>query len=90
MFWDDVSYVLASRNRKAIILKLEYPKTPTLLAGNLNLNLANVSRTLSELDEAGLVVCLTPKKRVGRIYSLTNKGKKILSELRKLDQDRTN
>lgn len=86
MFWDDVGYVLASRARKSVILHLENPKTPTILAKALNMNLANVSRTLSQLEESGLAACLTPKKRVGRIYSLTKKGSKVLAEVRKMDQ----
>lgn len=89
MFWEDVGYVLASRTRKSVILHLENPKTPTILAKTLNMNLANVSRTLSQLEESGLATCLTPKKRVGRIYSLTKKGSKVLAEVRKMDQSIT-
>lgn len=53
------------------------PKTPTMLAKTLNLNLANVRRMLSELGRTGLVVCLTPKKRVGKLYALTKRGKAV-------------
>lgn len=84
MSWDDVGYVLASKNRKAILSALEEPKTPTMLAKSLNLNLANVSRTLTELDSGGLVVCLTPKKRVGKIYALTKKGASTLAKIKKM------
>lgn len=80
--WNDVSFVVASKNRRAILLDLENPKTPTMVAKGTNLNVANVSRTLSELEKVGLVVCLTPKKKMGRIYSHTQKGKEVLEKVR--------
>jgi len=84
MSWDDVSFVMASKNRKAILLELESPKTPTILAEKVQINLAHVSRALTELEKKAIVVCLTPKKRVGRIYSLTDKGKEVLEKVRNM------
>jgi len=77
MSWNEVSYVVASKTRHAIMLQLDTPKTPTLLANILKINLPNVSRALAELQNKKMVVCLTPQQRVGRIYSLTKKGKDI-------------
>ena len=85
MSWNDVSYVIGSKTRKAIVEKLGTPRTPTFLADDLNVNLANVSRSLSELEEKGIAVCLTPKKKVGKIYSLTKKGKDVLSKMQKME-----
>lgn len=86
MSWDDVSFVIASKNRKVILSKLVTPMTPTVLSKNANLNLTNVSRSLTELRKRGLVVCLTPKKRVGRIYGLTKKGILVLEKMKKMDE----
>lgn len=86
MSWDDVSFIMASKNRKTILSKLVTPKTPTLLAKSANLNLANVSRSLTELSKRGLVVCLTPNKRVGKIYGLTKKGNIVLEKMKKMDE----
>ena len=86
MSWKDVSYVIASKTRRAIILKMEYPRIPTFLAKDLNINLANVSRALTELEDKGIVVCLTPKRRVGKIYSLTKKGKDVLAKIKKMEK----
>lgn len=85
MSWDDVSFVMASKNRRTLILLLQIPKTPTILAKNTKMNLANVSRTLSDLDRQGLVECLTPRKKVGRIYSLTAKGVKVVEKIRNIE-----
>lgn len=85
MSWDEVSYVIASKTRKALISRLETPRTPTFLAKDLSINLANVSRALAELEEKSVVVCLTPDQKVGKIYSLTKKGKNILDKMRKME-----
>jgi predicted transcriptional regulator len=85
MSWDDIGYVLASKNRRTVLALLENPRVPTTLAKNSNLNLANVSRTLSELNRRGLVICLTPKKRVGRIYTTTKKGKDVLAKINRMN-----
>lgn len=85
MSWNDVSYVIASKTRKAVILKLDTPRTPTFLAKDLDLNLANISRAITELENKGIVVCLTPKQKVGKIYSVTKKGKDIVSKIQKME-----
>jgi predicted transcriptional regulator len=85
MSWNDVSFVMASKNRKAVLLELENPKTPKILAEKVDINLAHVSRALTELDKKGLVVCLTPRKKVGRIYALTDKGKEVFERVRKME-----
>ncbi|MGI0022863.1 MAG: winged helix-turn-helix domain-containing protein [Nitrososphaeraceae archaeon] len=85
MSWNDVSYVIASKTRKSIILKLEIPRTPTFLAKDLDLNIANVSRAITELEDKGIVVCLTPKQKVGKIYSLTKKGKDVVLKIKKME-----
>lgn len=86
MSWNDVSYVIASKTRKSIILKLEIPRTPTFLAKDLDLNLANISRAITELENKGIVVCLTPKQKVGKIYSLTKKGKDVVLKVKKMEE----
>lgn len=86
MSWKEVSYVVASKTRKSIVLKLETPRTPTFLAKDLTINLANVSRALSELEEKGIVVCLTPNQRVGKIYSLTKKGIKTSDTIKNMEK----
>ena len=85
MSWNDVSYVIGSKTRRAIVLKLETPRTPTFLANDLNVNVANVSRALTELENKDIVVCLTPKHKVGKIYSLTKKGKELLAKIEKME-----
>ena len=86
MSWEEISYVVASKTRKLIILKLETPRTPTFLAKDLSVNLANISRSLSELEEKGIVICLTPEQRMGKIYSLTKKGIKASDTIKNMEK----
>jgi len=41
------------------------------------LNFNNISRILRSFDKLGIVKCLTPNEKVGRIYVLTEKGEKL-------------
>lgn len=86
MSWDEVSFVIASRTRRSIAIKLDTPRTPTFLAKDLSIHLANVSRALTELEEKNIISCLTPKQKVGKIYSLTKKGKDILVKMKKMEE----
>ena len=86
MSWEEISFVVASKTRKLIILKLDTPRTPTILAKVLSVNLANISRSLSELEEKGMVICLTPEQRMGKIYSLTKKGIKASDTIKNMEK----
>lgn len=85
MSWNEVSYVIASKTRKSILSRLETPRTPTFLAKDLNLNIANVSRALTGLEAKKIVICLTPEQKVGKIYSLTKIGKDVLTKMKKME-----
>ena len=41
----------------------------------------NISRALKELDEKGLIECLTPEKVTWKKYVLTDSGKDVLKKL---------
>lgn len=85
MSWREAGFVIASKTRKAVLEKLETPRTPTYLAKSLSVNLANISRTLAELEGKGIAVCLNPRQKVGKIYSLTKKGKVLLAKIQKME-----
>ncbi len=59
----------------------EGPKMPKELADENGYRMSHISGTLADLKEKGLVECLTPEIRKGRLYSLTEEGKEILEEL---------
>lgn len=82
MNWKLYSFVVRSEQRKRIIVSLEKPKTPTEIAKELKVSTSHVSRTLSEFVTKGIVECLTPKERIGKVYQLTKNGMDILREMK--------
>ena len=85
--WSECSYVIRGKNRRMVFLALETPKTPTQLSDELKIHLSHVSRALSELESKKLVVCLTPSEKVGRIYRLTERGKRVLKTVKELSAE---
>ncbi|MFQ5647948.1 MAG: archaellum operon transcriptional activator EarA family protein [Candidatus Aenigmatarchaeota archaeon] len=83
MKWDLYSFVVRSEQRKKVILSLKEPKTPTQIAKDVKLSTSHVSRSLADFLKKGIVSCLTPKEKIGRVYELTPEGKKILERLSK-------
>lgn len=70
--------LLASTHRIKIFTSLSNGlKTPVQIGHEVELEIPHVSKTLKELEEMGLVQCRTPALRKGRIYSLTEEGKRF-------------
>ena len=84
MDWDDVSYVLRSKTRKAVLASLEHPKTPTSIARELGISTSNVSRALKELKGRKLIVSLTPTARSGKLLQATQQGRLISTQVKAL------
>ncbi len=82
MSWDDVSYVIRSKARQKLLLALETARTPTLVAQEMHTSLANVSRTLRELESKGLIELITPEARVGKIFRTTDEGRAVSKRIR--------
>jgi len=86
--WKLCSYVIRGRNRKRVFFALETPTTPTQLSKELKIHLPHVSRSLSELESRKLVECLTPAEKVGRIYRLSERGRRVLRIVKELETER--
>jgi len=46
-------------------------------------SLQNISRAMRELEEHGLIECLTPEKHTWKRYILTEKGTQLFEKLKK-------
>jgi len=77
-----LSFVLRGERRKAILRCLDKPKIPKEIASACNVSIHNVSKSLKELADKGLIKCKNPKDKFYRFYELTNKGKNIIKELK--------
>ena len=73
-----ISYVSRGKIRSAILNILDKPMTPTQIAHRLKNHRSTISRTLLQIENKGLVNCLTPKEKTGRLYTITKKGKNTL------------
>lgn len=85
MDWGDVSFVISSKARKAVLTALQTEKTPTLLARELHTSLPNISRALRELRAKGLIELVTPGTRTGKIYRATPGGKEVLRSISEME-----
>lgn len=75
-------FVVASKYRRNIMIALfEHARTPSQLASKLHLNIAHVSRSLSELEEEKLVKCINPEAIKGKVFTLTEKGRSVVGLL---------
>jgi predicted transcriptional regulator len=82
--WNNYGFVLASEYRKVVIKALaEKPKTPKQIADETKYNLSHVSRSIRQLEDRGLIKCLTPNRRKGKLYGLTDNGVRIFNQLSK-------
>ncbi|MBI5061154.1 MAG: winged helix-turn-helix transcriptional regulator [Candidatus Aenigmarchaeota archaeon] len=83
MDWEKYGFVTVSKVRKNILISLnKRPRLPSELANGLKMDKSQVSRALKELEEMGLIECLAPKHRKGRVYGLTNNGRNIMLKLK--------
>ncbi len=77
--WDDVSYVISSTYRVAVLKRLdESPATPSQIAKDTDCPLAHISRALNALRDRGLVdLLVSEERRKGRVYGITDSGRNI-------------
>ena len=62
-------------------------QTPTELKSKYRVPISRISAVLKDLIENGLVNNLTPERRKGKLYSLTEKGKLILREIHEISKE---
>lgn len=58
---------------------------PTEIADKTGIVRNHISNTLRDLKDKGLVECLNPKDKKGRLYRLTDKGNNIVEKLKSKD-----
>ncbi|MGC8936728.1 MAG: ArsR family transcriptional regulator [Candidatus Methanomethylicaceae archaeon] len=69
-------FVIASNYRVRVVNSLlQSPKTPKQISKQVGIHLSHVSKTLSELAGEGIVDCVNPNMKKGRVYRLTELGK---------------
>jgi DNA-binding MarR family transcriptional regulator len=79
---DDYSWILRGEQRKKILGVMDNPMIPTQIKEKTDLSLNNVSDVLREFRKKGVAKCINPEQKTGRLYELTEKGKKLRTELK--------
>ena len=80
---DEIGFVKISEQRQKIMKdSKDKLKIPTEIAKSTNMSVPEVSRSLRTLKDREIVICLNEDKRVGRVYTLTEKGKEILKHIK--------
>lgn len=79
---DIVNYVKRSKYRQKIMISLgEQAKIPSEIAKDTDIKVNHISNSLRLLSDKGLIVCINPEVRKGRIYRLTDYGEDILKKI---------
>jgi len=82
--WERVAFVTSSDLRHNIMAVLKKgERTPAQLSEELRISRQKVDRVLNQLQGVKLVVCLTPHRRKGRVFAITERGYAVLETLRK-------
>lgn len=90
-FWQDVSYVQMSKNRKQILkllYKADRPLTPTELSAQMQVAFNSASRAVRQLAGHELVICLNPNAPRYRRYRLTERGREVWQTIQDIEEDR--
>ena len=74
-------FILRSEYRKKVFVLMDKLIMPSEIARKLNIRLTHITRELKFLKEKGLIECINPNERVGRLYQLTVKGKRLKKEM---------
>jgi DNA-binding MarR family transcriptional regulator len=75
------AWLLRGKQRTAVFLVLDRPKTPKQVSEQTELKFSNVSDVLRSMVHEGIAVCLNPEDKTGRLYELTVKGKRLRKEM---------
>ncbi len=83
---DELAKWVLSVDRRVLVIK-EIHENELIKASGIAVktgrSLQNISRALRELDERGLIECLTPEKHTWKRFILTDKGVKVFEKLKK-------
>jgi DNA-binding MarR family transcriptional regulator len=67
--------------RRVLIVLYRCASSPSLLSLTLKKNRASVSRALSYLKKLRLIECINPEDKKGKVYVITEEGKKIAEQI---------
>lgn len=85
---DELSMWVLGVDRRLIVLKMMHEKRlvkASDIADNSDRSLQNICFAMRELEEKGLIKCLTPEKHTWKKYIPTEKGTEVFEKLKEND-----
>lgn len=83
-YWITYAWVKRGKRRQ-ITLKIFYESLNPLSVNDIRAKskvaLSQASATVGELEEAGLIICLNPNDKIGKLYRISEQGKTIIAQL---------
>ncbi|MFH1311478.1 MAG: hypothetical protein ABIH65_03675 [Nanoarchaeota archaeon] len=85
-----ISFVARSKRRKETLkllskaIRLSQPE----IMRELKQYKSHNSRTLGELSNKGLIICINPRDRAFKFYKITKKGREVLKEVQRIMKDK--
>lgn len=81
------SWVIISSYRNRVMIALGGKlKTPSTLARESGVKINHISKTLKELKQKKLVICINEDVHKGRLYQMTDLGKQVLQEAKRIKE----
>lgn len=82
------SYVKISKYREKTLKSIgNNVKIPTNIAKDSSIRTNHISKVLSELKSKEIVECINEEARKGRLYRLTDTGKKVLESINEKEEE---
>ena len=79
-----MSYVMSGKLRFRVLTELRKSnKTPTELSKIIDSPISHISTTLKELEDKGLIECLTSERRKNKFFKISEKGEGVLEGINK-------
>jgi len=83
---DELTKWVLSVDRRVIVMK-EIQRKELIKASDIaektGRSLQNISRAIRELEECGLIDCITPEKHTWKRFILTKKGANVFEKIKK-------
>lgn len=84
MDWKKYAWVRRGR-RRIETLSILYKENRPLTINDIHLRskiaISQASATVAELLEAGLIKCLNPNDKIGKLFTISEEGKRVINQL---------
>jgi DNA-binding MarR family transcriptional regulator len=84
MDWQKYAWVKRGKRRQKtleLFNKTIIPLTINDVHEKTKIALSQASATIAELEQTGLIECLNPQDKIGKLYRLSKEGKEIITTI---------